>query len=99
MSNINSTNATKFYYWQTCSKGMFKIFRFLKIVKEEHELLKECFEEQEDPKWVSVEFYSVTQFHFSHLKNVKSKQKPVVFQQRIFFIVLVCFLYSYNYMY
>ena len=44
-------------HWQTCSKGMFKIFRFLKITKEEHELLKECFEE---PMSVSVNFHSVT---------------------------------------
>ena len=50
-------NATKFYYWQTCSKGMFKIFRFLKIVKEEHELLKECFE---DPMLISVNLHSLT---------------------------------------
>ena len=35
----------------TCGKGMFRIFCFLKIVKEEHELLKKCFEE---PKSVSV---------------------------------------------
>ena len=48
---LDSTNASKFYYWQTCGKGMFRIFRFLKIVKEDHELLKACFEE---PKSVSV---------------------------------------------
>ena len=40
-----------FYYWQTYGKGLFRNFRFLKLVKKEHELLQECFEE---PKPVSV---------------------------------------------
>ena len=42
---LDGINGTKFYYWQTCGKGMFRIFRFLKIVTEDYELLKECFEE------------------------------------------------------
>ena len=45
------TNGTKLFYWQTCGKGMLRIFLFFKIVKEEHELLKECFK---GPNSVSV---------------------------------------------
>ena len=34
-------------YWQTCGgTDLFRILRLLKIVKIEHELLKECFELQ-----------------------------------------------------
>ena len=54
---LDRTNVTKFYYWQTCGKGMSKIFHLLKIVKEEHKLLKEFFEE---PKSVLVNIYSLT---------------------------------------
>ena len=50
-NNSSNANAIKFYYWQTCGKFLFRIFRFLKIVKKEHVLLKECFEK---PKSVSL---------------------------------------------
>ena len=33
---LDQTSTAKFYYWETCGKGMLKIFRFVKIVKEEH---------------------------------------------------------------
>ena len=49
--SIYLSTSTKFYYWQTCGKGLFRIFHFPKIVKEELELLKKHFEE---PKAVSV---------------------------------------------
>ena len=62
---------------------MFKIFRFLKIVKVEHELLKECFEELK-----SINFHSLT--------NFISETGRVLTESLLYH---VCFLYSYYYMY
>ena len=67
----------EFSYWQTCGKGLFRIFYFLKIVKIEHELLKECFQLQiEEPKPVSV-------------KNINRKGRVLTGN----ILYLICFLF------